>query len=384
MIKRVIPAAILLAATTPALAELSKTAYGDWEISCKDTNYCIAETRGTGSNDEAFRLKIERGADPDSTVYVSLDPKTTLEIGMKARIEIEGEEENYGYFGIAEKIYSGNEMTFGGDADRLLIEKLRLGTNAIIQIEFGTRTITYWVSLNGVTEALLRMDQEQGRIGRLDAIVAWGGNLSDDAELEKQEAARPVMPSEDPDAGSESMAAGVQPQQFFNADGDLESGIAYDLAEVPDTVQMMGYRMMDCDLQETVPMYGAQYYVEGDVMTYVVPCRSADLNVPYYMVTHIPFNPSLDELHEFETPPHFNQPDRALVHNLFFDRQTWQVTGTTYYSDGYDCGVFERHEQQRESGEYTLMEYYEKTDCDGIAGPPEGWPLEWTEAEMGG
>lgn len=59
------------------------------------------------------------------------------------------------------------------------------------------------------------------------------------------------------------------------------------------------------------------------------------------------------------------------------------MTGTTYHSPNYDCGTFERHEVEAESGNYTLMEYLEKTDCDGITGPPEGWPLSWTIDEMG-
>lgn len=147
---------------------------------------------------------------------------------------------------------------------------------------------------------------------------------------------------------------------------------------------MMGYRTLDCQLEETVPAFGAQYYAEGDVETWVVPCQMADANVPYYMAIHIPFNPSLDEWKEFETPPGFNQPNHALVNNLFFDPDSGQVTGTTYYSPNYDCGTFERHEMEAESGNYTLIEYLEKSNCDGITGPAEGWPLSWTIDEMGG
>lgn len=369
-----------------AKAELSKTSYGDWHISCKSTGYCIAETSGTGSNDEKFRLKIERSDDPNSTVYVSLDPTTPLQVGMKARIEIEGEEEAYGFFGTASRIYDGNEMTFEGDADRLLIEKLRLGTNALIQIEFGNQTLTYWVSLYGVTEALLRMDQEQNRIGRLDAIVAWGGTLYNEEENTETELAPPVMPSQETSAQQASAPSYPENprREFFNSQGDLVSGITFDLAEVPDRVQMHGYRVLDCVLDEAVPAAGAQYYPVGDVTMWVVPCVNADANFPYFVYWHVPVDPSADSTFDFETPPHFNQENHHLINNAVYDPLTDQMTGTTYYSSSYDCGSFERHEYDYETGRFVLAEFLQKSNCDGIEGPPEGWPLEWTIDEMGG
>ncbi|POF29741.1 DUF1176 domain-containing protein [Roseibium marinum] len=378
-----------------ASAELADTTYGDWSVRCNDKIYCIADTQGTGSNGEAFRLKVERGAKPDSQVFVTLRPATKLEVGMRARIEVEGEEENYGFFGLAEKIYTGNEMTFGGDADRDLMENLRLGMNAVIQIQYGgpADTLTYRVSLTGLTHALLRIDREQGRIGRTDAIVAWGG-LPADAETliaaapaTQPEAPKSVAASAAPaPSGSQSdLPPPVMPSQETN-NSSIDrgaQGLVYAVSEIPDDIQMMGIRTLDCQLDETVPAFGAQYFAEGDVESWVVPCQMADANVPYFLAIHIPFNPSLDEWKEFETPPGFNQPNHALVNNLFYDPSTGQVTGTTYYGPGYDCGAFERHEMEAESGDYILIEYREKSACDGVTGPPEGWPLSWTIDEMG-
>lgn len=374
----------------PAATELARTGYADWSIRCDDKNYCIAETEGTSSNDEAFRLKVERGAKPGSDVFVTLRPTTKLDVGMQARIEIESlEEENYGYFGKATKIYTGNEMTFGGKADRDLIKKLRLGESARVQIDYGgsVGTLSFWVKLSGLTHTLLKMDEEQGRIGRLDAIVAWGGLPADGsvavappatkttpAPKESETAAAPPPPAND-------LPPPVMPSQDRSSG---PRGLVYTVDELPETVQMMGYRTLNCKLAETLPAYGAQFFAEGDVETWIVPCQVADANVPYFMAVHIPFNPSLDEWKEFETPPDFNQPNHALVNNLFYDPDTGQVTGTTYYSSNLDCGAFERHEVMAESGDYELFEYLEKSDCDGIFGPPEGWPLSWTIDEMGG
>jgi hypothetical protein len=381
-----------------ANAELARTDFGKWSVRCDAKNYCIAATDGSASNGEAFRLKVERGAKPASEVYVTLRPKTPLETGMLARIEIEGEEDNVGFFGKAGKIYTGNEMTFGGAADRDLMENLRLGRTASIQIEYGgsTGTLGYAVSLTGLTHALLKMDEVQGRIGRTDAIVAWGGLPSDEdtgIAMASAAAAPASAPKDAPAPAADTASSApandlpppVMPSQETNNSGldRGERGQVYAVSEIPDEIQMMGYRTFDCQLDETVPGFGAQYYAEGDVETWVVPCQMADVNVPYYMAVHVPFNPSLDEWKEFETPPGLNQPNHALVNNLFFDPDSGVVTGTTYFSPNYDCGTFERHEVEAESGNYTLMEYLEKSDCDGVTGPPEGWPLSWTIDEMG-
>lgn len=384
-----------MALTSPALAQLDRTSFGDWSIRCNDKNYCIAETDGESSNDEKFRLKVERSAEAGSDVFVTLRPTTPLEVGMRARIEIESlEEDNYGFFGKASKIYTGNEMTFGGDSDRDLIEYLRLGEDAVIQIEYGgaTGTLTYWVKLNGLTHSLLKMDEAQGRIGRLDAIVAWGGLAADSkvtiaaAESAPKAAPKDAAPAQTQAAAPPPPANDVPPPVMPSQDRASSGprGLVYTVEELPDSVQMMGYRTLDCQLAETLPAYGAQFYAEGDVETWIVPCRMADANVPYFMAIHIPFNPSLDEWKEFETPPDFNQPNHALVNNLFFDPDSGQVTGTTYYSSNFDCGAFERHEMMAESGDYELVEYLEKSNCDGVFGPPEGWPLNWTIDEMGG
>ncbi len=373
----------------PVSAELAMTDYGDWSVRCDEKTYCIAETQGESSNDEAFKLKLERGAKPGSDVFVTLRPTTKLDVGMRARIEIESlEEDNYGYFGKAAKIYTGNEMTFGGEADRDLIEKLRRGVSARVEIDYGGSigTLIYRVRLSGLTHALLKMDEQQGRIGRLDAVVAWGGVPADRATAIAPAVTMPPPAPKEPETAAappppNDIPAPVMPSQDASSG---PRGLVYTVEELPESVQMMGYRTLNCKLAETLPAYGAQYFAEGDVETWIVPCTAADANVPYFMAVHIPFNPSLDEWKEFETPPDFNQPNHALVNNLFYDPDTGQVTGTTYYSANLDCGAFERHEVMAESGDYELVEYLEKSSCDGVFGAPEGWPLSWTIDEMGG
>ncbi len=379
---------LLLAGTTAATAELARITYDDWSVSCNSDDYCIAVSSAQGSNGEKFRLKIERGVKAESQVFVTFDPQTPLELDLKARIEIEGPEDNFGFFGRVEKVYDGNEMAFAGDADRQLLESLRLGRQATVQIEFPTGTLSYRVSLTGITQALLKIDDHQGRIGRRDAIVAWGGLSPDPQVLSSSE--QKVSPSASTADAAEAAPAQEQQQFVQHSEDDNASPEAaadelmvYDLGRVPDEVQMIGYRMLDCALEDTVPAFGAQVHAIGDVEMWVVPCRMADANVPYYMTWHVPFDPSNNETLDFETPPDHNQPNHTLVNNLFYDPDADLVTGTTYYSPSYDCGAFERHEFDNDAGAYLLVEYLEKTDCDGVAGPAEGWPLSWTIDEMG-
>lgn len=401
LLKLLIAAGLLLPgapfAPHPAEAKLERMSFGDWSLRCRENNYCIAEAEGTASNGEAFRLKVERGGKPEAGVYVTLRPETPLSEGVTARIEVSGTGENYGFFGKAGQIYKGNEMTFGGVADRPLIENLRLGLTARVQIEFGGKdgTLGYDVPLTGLTHALLRMDQEQGRIGKRDAIVAWGG-VPADASLElnrlassAQGAKEKAAPASPPNASASTALAAPQapasdlPAPVMPSQEVASAMLIYDVNEIPEKVRFLGYSGLNCQLDEAVPGFGAQVFVAGDEETWIVPCEMADANVPYYMARYVAFNPDITTWLEFETPPGLNEPNHALVNNLTYDPQTRQVTGTTYSSPNYDCGVFERHEEMAESGEYELVEYLEKAQCDGVIGSPDGWPLFWSIGEMG-
>jgi hypothetical protein len=50
------------------------------------------------------------------------------------------------------------------------------------------------------------------------------------------------------------------------------------------------------------------------------------------------------------------------------------ITSIAAEGNGKDCGVYERH-QLTESGEFELIEYREKTMCDGKVVNPREWPL---------
>lgn len=398
MNRTLLAAGLIALLTGPAAAELERTSYLDWSIFCKDDNYCIARTSGSGPDGEAFRMKVERGAKPGSTVYVSFGPETELKVGLRTRIEISGADANYGTFGEVDKVYSANEMAFAGPSDRELIDKLRFGDRANIQIEFGgaAGTRTYQVTLKGLTQALLKMDEEQGRIGRRDALVARGGVAADAGDQITTAMGVPATsgtkttkapPAPEPEADSAAAAedtpardpaaaaaAESEPEPEFNGWAGGEWGQTYEEQEVPDPIQRFAGRALGCELYDTVPAYGANYYVVGDVATWIVPCEMADTNVSLFMMTDVSFDPSLGVIYEFKNPQNDIREDSALVFNLDFDPERATVSGTTYYGPNWDCGMHERYKFNAGLGEFELVEILEKQNCDGQTTSPSEWP----------
>ncbi|GAA0775009.1 DUF1176 domain-containing protein [Roseibium denhamense] len=377
----------------PVQAELARTAYLDWTVRCTDENYCIAETPGTGDSDEAFRLKVERGAKPDSNVFVTFAPESALQTGMTARIEVWGEEENYAYFGVADTVYKGNEMAFSGSPHRDLVEQLRLGSEARIQIEFGgaAGTQSYYVSLSGLTQAMLRIDEEQGRVGRGDAIVAWGGKPSDagpqpntssgvSPSAEREETKPEPRQTADSADAAEAAAPRAAPAPAPAADpvpavfsgGDWNS--TYEERDVPDAIQRFAGRALGCTLEETLPAYGAFALAFGDVEYWMVPCEMGDTNPSFFLMSHVYPDPDAGEIYNFKNPRNGIREDAALLFNMDFRADEDIVTGTTYYGPGYDCGMYEVYKFNRTTDVFDLIEIREKPKCDGQTAMPADWP----------
>ncbi|MCZ8376860.1 MAG: hypothetical protein O9342_15915 [Beijerinckiaceae bacterium] len=88
--------------------------------------------------------------------------------------------------------------------------------------------------------------------------------------------------------------------------------------------------------------------------------------------------PAPDQQYEILETPSPRGLDRKLDSGVLMSAQ-WDVrsrTVTSLYpaSDRQDCGIFERHAVTRE-GKLALVEFREKTRCDGVAGRPDQWPL---------
>ncbi len=78
---------------------------------------------------------------------------------------------------------------------------------------------------------------------------------------------------------------------------------------------------------------------------------------------------------EFKPPRGRERPTAAAVLlNPEWNVQTRTVTSIARGRTQGDCGTLERY-RVTETGDFALVEYREKKDCDGVVGKPQDWPL---------
>lgn len=378
--------AFLLPLVTPVstpLAQGLSQAARDWWVTCNDELYCIAEVSGTSSTDPDMKLKLERSNKPDNKIFVTVQTGIELQQGMRVDISVLGLDFEVG--GDISKIYKGNEMAFAETPDSSLLANLRKGAKGQVTVRYGgdTGTVVYDVSLTGITTALLIMDEAQRRLDRVDAAIASGGEPSSSLSPARDthtngDEDQSVATLEAPDSDDTNPPIG----DFSTDIGS--GGLFYSANELPEAVIMPGYRTLGCDMEGPIQGYGARAAGAGNGnVVYLVPCNSGDVNIEHYVAMTGPRHGSFAETYEFELPPDFNEPNRATLINPQFDAQSGTLTSTTYSSPAYDCGVFEKFRYVPEQDFFELIEYREKTDCDGVTGLPENFPLVWTLDEMG-
>lgn len=333
----------------------------DWRMSCNDQQYCIARAEGT----DGMELKIERPVDAGAPLFVSvrIDPDTPLAEGMQVDIDVLGQAGADSK--TIDRIYTGNEMTFGGAPDRALINALRLGNKAQVTVRFGgdIGTRIYDVPLAGVTSVLAEMDRAQNRDDRDDAIVLIGGTPSGAAVAAAPEPAVVVepQPEREPDA------ANFGPAKYAD--------ILYTEADIPDEVMMTGYRVFNCDFPFVLDAYGAQVYgVTDSLELWMVPCNPADVNVDFYISLHAEGD---TEFYEFKESP-TSDAMVGLVTNPQWNNETRQLSLWSVYSPDSDCGNFATYQYVTEDDAFDLIAYREKPNCDGQPTIPENYPMTWS------
>ncbi|MEM7069855.1 MAG: DUF1176 domain-containing protein [Pseudomonadota bacterium] len=372
-------AGILLAEsfTLPAAAQGISERARDWWVTCRDDLYCIAETPGTSSSDPEMQFKIERSNKENGKIYVTVSPSHKLELGMRVDISVLGMDYEAG--GKVKKVYKGNEMAFTEKTSSELLLNLRKGKKGQITVKFGgdIGTVVYDVSLTGVTTALLLMDQVQQRLDRVDAAIAWGGEPVDSLSAKREPQGDEVVGEDGHEDQSKVILAhdtgnGKWATQFYNPE------------DIPDAVLMPGYRTLDCAMEEALGAFGARGFGLGDGHDlYLVACQNGDVNINHYVAMVGPKHGNFANTYEFELPLDYNQPNRSTITSPNFDNDTQTLTSVTYHSQNYDCGIYEKHQYVADGDFFELVEYREKSDCDGVTGPPEGFPLVWTIDELG-
>ncbi|MGB7431852.1 MAG: DUF1176 domain-containing protein [Ahrensia sp.] len=339
----------------------------DWSLGCNDQDYCIARADGT----DGMELKIERPVDAGAPLFVSvrIDPDTPLAEGMQVEIEVLGQAGADSK--TIDRIYTGNEMTFGGAPDRALIHALRLGNKAQVTVRFGgdIGTRIYDVPLAGVTSVLAEMDRAQRRDDRDDAIVLIGGTpsgVSVASETTAVSAPEPE-PAPPPPPVSAPEAANFGPAKYAD--------ILYAEADLPEAVLMTGYRVFDCDFPFVLDAYGAQVYgVTDSLELWMVPCNPADVNVDFYISLHTDGD---TEFYEFKENP-TSGTMVGLVTNPRWDNEKRQLSVWSVYSPDSDCGSFATYQYVTEDDAFDLIAFREKNNCDGAPTIPEDYPLTWS------
>ena len=362
MIGRAALAAFALLAVAP-VASAADFSAGDWSVSCDDALYCIART----AMGDSAQLKIERGSKAGSSVFVTVRAPSDDGLAEGMTVVIDVLDRGFSETTDISRVYKGNEMTFAGDADRPLVEALRLGNRGQVTIRHGGSigTIVHDMSLVGVTPVLAEMDRLQGRTDRADALVLRGGLSPDGSQQLTQSAAPAPAPLPEP--------AATQDEPLFGP--SLYGNIVYAEADIPDAVLMSGYRVHDCDFPYVLEGYGAQVVgVTQGLELWMVPCEPADVNVTYYVAFH---DATETEFYEFQPGPGMAE-SFALVTNPMWENETRQLTTTSYYGPNADCGAFNTYVYVSEDDAFDLIEQREKSDCDGVVTAPGSWPIAWS------
>lgn len=361
----------------------------DWSVTCRDNRYCIAIVVAKSSSGKSLTFKLERGNKENSKVFVTVNPKgDPLKVGMPVSISVVGHEHTFG--GEISKVYEGNEASFPFDPTDTSILKMRQGRFAEVVVDFGGSTgkIKYDASLQGVSSVLAMMDVVQGRLDRQDAAVISGGEASFVAshyDLAQGKAPPKPIADEKSEIGKDPEEDIIYPDDDETAkapsnDGGEESGLGsaqlvYKASELPDKVLMPGYRMLKCNLPDIVEAFGAQVInIEPAVFLYLVPCKNADANVPYYVALE---TAGEVEILEFQEPASATGKRLSVLINAGWDKTTGKLTGYRYNASSYDCGRYETHNLDVAQNTTYLSEVREKETCDGNVVAPEAWPMTW-------
>ena len=167
-------------------------------------------------------------------------------------------------------------------------------------------------------------------------------------------------------------------------DPDYWADTFFEVNFLAEEVVMVGYRPLGCNIEETVPAFGATVH-KADINTffYLVPCHMGDVNVEHYVAQIGPRHEGYAEYYDFEYPPDFNLDNRSLIVNPEWWNDESLLTSVEYYSPDADCGVYQIHRYDWADDFFELIEYREKPECDGIHTAPTDYPLVWTIEEMG-
>lgn len=128
---------------------------------------------------------------------------------------------------------------------------------------------------------------------------------------------------------------------------------------------------------ENTPGAGTVHAISDAMSLWQVPCMLGAYQGSSVFVAAINDRPEHHVVLNFPDPPGEGSGDRFDIMSPTVDPARGTVTSIAYGRGSGDCGIYERHQlvtMEGEAVEFELLEYREKTQCDGVATKPEQFP----------
>ena len=177
-----------------------------------------------------------------------------------------------------------------------------------------------------------------------------------------------------PGAGSTSEIADP------GADGRISLGapVGFDsLDRVPAPVlRAIATEASGCEPEATAG-YSSAYSISDGMTLWEVPCNLYASQGSSVFAVSWTYYPDHASVLLFPAPPGLDVADYAGLMNATVDPATATITSYSLERGG-DCGSFDKFQlvvAEGETVEFRLLEYREKTDCDGVETDPADFPL---------
>ncbi|MGJ8570755.1 MAG: hypothetical protein ACSHXI_08650 [Hoeflea sp.] len=166
----------------------------------------------------------------------------------------------------------------------------------------------------------------------------------------------------------------------LGADAQLSLGapVGFDsLDSVPAPVlRAIATEAPECE-PETTAGYSSAYSISDEMMLWEVPCNLYASHGSSVFAVSWTYYPDHASVLLFPAAPSLNIADYAGLMNASVDPATATVTSYSLDSGG-DCGSFDKFQlidAEGETVEFKLLEFREKTVCDGVETDPANFPL---------
>ena len=131
-----------------------------------------------------------------------------------------------------------------------------------------------------------------------------------------------------------------------------------------------------CDL-DSVQGYLSSYKISEAMTLWEIPCAVYARNTSTLLVVSLNINPNHFSVLSTTAIPDLNLNSRVDLLNASIEPQTATVTSFNLSTQN-DCGTYEVHQLRAVEGEaieLALVEFREKSDCDGVETDPNAYPL---------